>query len=230
MTLAKEILAERRAREGPNLLAFGVTGSVAYGGDGRRSDLDLVVIVRRKLRIPKFRMREGVLVSMSVMAPDEARGEVTGSNPSLPEILSGWRSMRPLYDPKGVMRRLVERAHRVPAAQWRRCAREGMLAAYEDLGKLRNAAEAGDVAKVREMAIWFTGGAAEVLLCLEQEAVPEGRELFVEVVGIGAVGKEIGRLRYLNLGVREAARAAERIWIELRRKARRQRIRESDLP
>lgn len=119
-------------------------------------------------------------------------------------------------------------SRRVPASQWRPSARAALLATYEDLGKLRDAAEARD--ELRDMAIWFTGGAAAVLLCLRREAVPDGKEMFVEVRRMGAVGRDIARLRYGNLRVAEAARIAESIWEGLLREARRQGIRVGDLP
>lgn len=229
LVLAKRIVAEIRKREGRNLVAAAVYGSAAYGRERRHSDLDLIVLVRRARTIPKYRVHEGVLVSTSVCTPDEAREQITGANPDLPEVLSGWRSARPLHDPYAVLRRLIARAHRVPASQWRRSARAGLLATYEDFGKLRDAAEAEDLEKMREMAIWFTGGAAAVLLCLRQHTVPTGQEMFVEVRRIGELGRAIVRLRYRNLSINEAGRLADSIWAGLLRGASRQEVRVVDL-
>ncbi len=69
MVLARRIAADIRKREGGNLVAVGVYGSVARGVDREFSDLDLYVVVRRKrARIgPAF--REGVLVTMSSTRP-----------------------------------------------------------------------------------------------------------------------------------------------------------------
>lgn len=229
MALAKQIVEETRKRQGHNLAAAGVCGSVAYGGEKRHSDLDLIVLLRRQRKLPALQVRSGVLVSMSVWTPAGARHELTRANPDLPEVLSGWRSARALYDPARVFRRLVARSRRVPAAQWRASARAALLAAYEDLGKVRDAAEDGDAEKLREMAIWFSGGAAAVLLCLRMRAVPTGKEMFVEVRRMGTIGVAIARLRYNELAVKEAWGIAEWVWARLRAEAGRQGIRERDL-
>ena len=230
MAVARALASEFRRREGRNLLAVAVYGSVAYGHEHAHSDIDLLVVCRRRTGLPWARMRRGFLVTFNEMTPEEVRDEVTGPNLNLAEILSGWRAMRPLYDPTGLLRRSIARAHRVPGHQFRRAAREGLFTVYEDLGKLRDAAEAGDRPKLREMAIWYTGGAAALLCLLERHVVSTGEELFVEVRGLGPVGKEIAALRYGNPGVRETGRLAESIWSALRREARLQGIRTDRLP
>jgi len=224
------MVTELRRREGRNLIAASVFGSVAYGMERRHSDVDLLVLLRRQRALREVRVREGILITLSQRTLEEARREVTGASPSLPEILSGWRSMHPLHDPRGVLRRLIARAHRVPASQFRRAARAGFLSTYEDLGKLRDAVEARAAEKMREMAIWFTGGAASILLCLKRHPVPTGQELFVEVRRIGPTGRAIARLRYGNLSIAETSRLTGSIWSALRREANRQGIRLGDIP
>lgn len=223
------MVAELRRREGRNLIAAAVYGSVAIGKERRHSDLDLFVLSRSAASMKTIRLREGILVTLSQRTLEEASRDVAGANPNLPEILSGWRSMRPLYDPSAALRRLIARGHRVPASQFRRSARAGLLATYEDLGKLRDAVEARDAERMREMAIWLTGGAASILLCLEQHPVPTGQELFVEVRRIGPTGRAIARLRYGNLSIAETSRLAESIWSVLQRSAKRQGIRVDDI-
>ena len=53
MELAKTIAVDLQRREGRNLVAVGVYGSVARGEERHHSDVDLLVVVRRKRR--KFR-------------------------------------------------------------------------------------------------------------------------------------------------------------------------------
>ncbi len=230
LALARRLAAELREKEGSNLVAVGVYGSVAYGNERRHSDVDLLVVVRRRTDRPRARVRAGFLVTFNEMTPKEAWAEVSGLSPKLAEILSGWRAMRPLYDPSRVLRRCIARGRRVPPSQFRRAAREGLFETYEDLGKVRDAVESRDRAKLREMVIWFTGGAAALLCVLERHAIPTGEELFVEVQRLGRTGRDIAALRYGNPTIKESSRLAEAIWSSLRIKARRQGIAVDRLP
>jgi len=224
LILARNILDELKLREARNLVAFGVFGSVAQGKDRRHSDLDLLVVLRRKRGTPRVELRQGVLVTYLPLTPDEARAEVLGAEPDLSGRLGGWRSLRPLHDPHGLLRRLRARAHRPPMSQFREAARRGLLGAYEDLGKLRNAAEAKDPDEMREMAIWFSGAAADILFCLERFVPLIHRREFVDVRRFGRTGRSICALRYENVSIAQRRKLAESVWNSLTRKATRQGI------
>lgn len=230
LQIAREISAELRQREGRNLLAVGVYGSVARGEDRPFSDVDLVMLVRTKRRRPRLFVRDGILVSLLQMTPQEARDEVHGSPWNLPEALSGWRSMRILYDRSGVLRRLKIRARHPKASQFRAVVRRDFLGVYEDYGKLRNALQGGDSDEAREMAIWFTQGALMLLFCLERHVVRTGRQLFVELRAFGSLGNAIRRLRYESLSNLEAGRLARLIWSSLVRRAREEGLRLPEAP
>lgn len=230
LRLAIDFAEELRRKEGRNLVAVALYGSVASGTEHAHSDVDLLVIARRNKERPAALMRRGYLVTLKAMTPEEAEGEVTGPHLALPEILGGWRSMRPLYDPTGLVRRLVARSRRVPASQFRNAARRGLLAVYEDLGKLRDAIETGDRARTREMAIWYTGGVTCLAFLLDRKVIPSGKEMFVEVRQLGAFGRAITALRYDRLSAADTSRLAESSWSSLRRKAARQGIATGRLP
>ncbi|TLZ92546.1 MAG: nucleotidyltransferase domain-containing protein [Methanobacteriota archaeon] len=68
LELAKTIAADLRRQEGRNLVAVGVYGSVARGDERYHSDIDLLVIVRRKRRRIQHRIRDGILVTASTRA------------------------------------------------------------------------------------------------------------------------------------------------------------------
>src|SRR2546427_504143 len=98
------------------------------------------------------------------------------------------------------------------AHQFREAARGGFLGTFEDYGKLLNALEAEDTAEAREMAIWFTHGAAMILLCLERQVASTGRRVFAELPNQRGVGNAIRRLRYETLPLDETTRLARSVW------------------
>jgi len=229
LRLADRVARQLRRREGRNLIAVAVYGSVAQGEERRHSDLDMLLIRRRPRRLPRTAVRDGVLVTFLQMTPEAARAELSGANPNLPEALSGWRSIRALYDPTGIIGTLRRKAGRPTAAQFRKAARAAFLATYEDYGKLRNALDAGDHEEAREMAIWFTGGAMAILFCLEGYVPATGRRLFVDVGKKGSIGKAICALRYEPLSAEEIGRLAVRVWRGLLHRADVQGVRVNDL-
>jgi len=222
--LAKLIAAQLRLREGRNLVAVGLYGSVARGEDRAHSDVDLLVVVREKRLTIRHLVRTGILVTVLQQTPAEARTEVMGSRADLNGALGGWQSMRPLYDPSGLLRRLKTKAKHPSREQFRQAARRAFLETYEDLGKLRNAVDANDGDEAREMAIWYSGGAMGLLFDLNCHVLRTGRRAFIEIRRYGAVGKAIRRLRYETLSPRETHRLAEFTWAELLARARKQRI------
>src|SRR2546430_11452420 len=144
LELARAVTAELRRREGRNLLGVGLYGSVSRGEDRAHSDIDLVLLGRSGKTGLQMLVRYGVLVSLLRLTQDEAADEVRGYSWTLPEALSGWRSVQELYDPGGLLRSLRERSLRPRAHQVREAARGGFLRALQGYRKLAHALEAGD--------------------------------------------------------------------------------------
>jgi len=224
LAIARELARDIRAKEGGNLVAVGVYGSAAQGTDRRFSDVDMLVIVRRKRGRLRPQMRGGTLVTFLQLTPDEAREEVLGTRADLGEALGGWRSLRILDDPGRLLARLRRHAHRPSPERFREAARLGLLETYEDYGKLRNAVASGDRDEMREMAIWFTGAAHRVVFDLAREVLSTGRRAFIELKRHGALGRDIRALRYGPHTSAETVRLADRIWKGLLARARRQGI------
>ena len=224
LATAKALAEELQEREGRNLIAVGVYGSVARGEEREHSDIDVLVVVRRPRRSIRHHVRGGNLVTMLQETPAQARDEVTEGRSDMNDALSGWRSLRPLYDPSGLLADLRRRAMRPPSSQFREATRRALLETYEDLGKLRNAISARDRSEAREMAVWFSGGAMAVLHDLDGRVLQTGRRAFIELRGHGEVDRAVRRLRYNTLSLRETARLAEFVWRDLLSRAKRQRI------
>src|SRR5467141_601834 len=93
--LAATIAAELHQREGRNLVAVGLYGSVARGEEREYSDIDLLVVVHRKRTWIRHTFRDGILVTILQQTPEEAHDEVTGSHPGLNDALGGWSRSDP---------------------------------------------------------------------------------------------------------------------------------------
>ncbi len=214
LALAKSLAAELRLREGRNLVAVGVFGSVARGEERLHSDVDVLVVVRRKRAAIRHHVRDGVLITILQQTPQESRAEVTGHRPDLNAALGGWISLRPLYDPAGLLRELAKRARHPTQAQFREAARQALIETYEDR----------DEDEAREMGIWYSQAAAGALLDLHERVLETGRRGFIGIRRYGAAGAAIRRLRYESLPLSEARRLAEDSWEALLTLARRKRI------
>ena len=225
MALARRVARDLRHRERENLVAVGVYGSTARGDDREFSDLDIVVVVRRKRAWIRHGIREGVLVTFHQQTPAEAREEVIGSGPWLNGPLAGWRDTRALDDPTRFIARLRAHARRPTASQWRESAKRDLLELFEDYGKVRNAIAAGDLPEAREMAMWFDDRDAGTLCDLEGMVPRPHRRYFIEVGRRGDLGNSIWRLRYEARTLPEIRRLTEKIWSGLLLRAERKGIR-----
>lgn len=225
MDLAAEVAGEIRRREGRNLVAIGVYGSVARGEDREFSDIDLLVVVSRPREWMRPFVRDGTIVTIHQLTPATAREEVMGPGPGLNDALGRWRSTRALYDPRRLIARLKAHARHPPKAQFHESARRHLLETYEDYGKLRNAIAAGDLWEARETAIWFTGSATGTLLDLEKHVLATGRRASIEARRYGALGKAIWSLRYEARTLLAMARRSEDVWTALVERFRRQGVR-----
>jgi predicted nucleotidyltransferase len=230
LALAKAVAQDLRSREGRNLVAVGVYGSVGRGEERAYSDVDMLVIVRRKRAGIRHSMRSGVLVTILQQIPAEARSEVTGAHSGLNDALGGWRSLRPLYDPSRLLARLRSRARQPNLRAFRRAAEQHFIETFEDLGKLWNAIAARDPDEAREMAIWFSGAAMGTLFDLEAHVLPTGRRAFVELRRYGPLGTAIRRLRYASLSLSETLRVSEWIWGRLLDRAEAKELRLPSFP
>src|SRR5712692_258148 len=93
LELAETMAADLQKREGRNLVAFGVYGSVSRGEERRHSDVDLLVVVHRKRRGIRHAVHAGILVTILQQTPTESQEEVIGPHPGMNDTLGGWRSM-----------------------------------------------------------------------------------------------------------------------------------------
>lgn len=215
--LAKRLADELVEQYGDEILGVGVMGSVGLGEEGRHSDVDLLVLARQRGSI-KDTMRNGIPVSYTRRTPEEAEEDISTPNDWLVGRLSGWWSLKILYDPTGAFERLANRARRTPPEVFSRSARMSLLRSLGLLRMLRGALASGKE-EAAEVALWFTGGTAGALACLLPHVPRSGKTLFAELAALSPLGQQIKQLRYNRPMVEDPGALAEEIWADLLRLA-----------
>lgn len=124
--LAQCIAEELGEQYGDEILGVGVMGSVGLGEEGPYSDVDMLVLASHRGALDDS-MREGIPVSYLWRTPSEAEEDISTPNDWLVGTLSGWWSLKILYDPTGALKRLAERARRTPPELLARSARMSLV-------------------------------------------------------------------------------------------------------
>jgi predicted nucleotidyltransferase len=161
------------------VVATGVTGSVARGEDLRHSDIDFHVIVKRgaKLRTHGF-VLGGCLFSVCVRTKAEWLEELMRPESELPLVVGSLVSMRAFYDPTGAFRRLRAVAEGLPERIWKEAILYRLEGIVEDLGRVRNSYEEGDLTMLRIYSPIVAFNAALAYASLRRKAVLTEKDLF----------------------------------------------------
>ncbi len=212
---------------GEEILGVGVMGSVGLGEEGPHSDVDMLVLARHRGDLDDT-VRDGIPVNFLWRTPSEAEEDISTPNDWLVGHLSGWRSLKILYDPTGGLERLAEKARRTSPELFAGSARVSLARSIGHLRMLRGALASGR-AEAAEVALWFTGGAAGALACFLAHVPRSGKTLFAELAELSPLGQQIHRLRYGWEAVADPGALAEEIWEALFRLAREAEIPVDDL-
>lgn len=215
MASRHERLAERIAKElveqyGNEILGVGVMGTVGLGEEGPSSDVDMLVLAKHRGSVEDT-MRDGIPVNYTWRTSSEAEEDISTPDDWFVGLLSGWRSLKILYDPTGAFKRLADRAQITPPELFSRSARVSLLRSHGLLRMLRGALASGQE-EAAEVALWFSGGAAGALACLLRHVPRSGKTLFAELATLSPLGKKIAQLRYGRPVVEDPGALAEEIW------------------
>ncbi len=201
LRIARKVVGELRRDLGRNVIAVGISGSVARGTAEKYSDIDMEIIVRRPLRISyRFLIVEKTYCSLNFATWQGVMREVGMPHHELPETLGGFTKIRSLYDPKGLLHRLEARARHVPRAVFRKSAELALLHSYEDFCRVKNAYLKGDDIVLRDNVFLVTHSAALVVASLNRASFVSDREIFRAHKRFSRLPRGFDRIEQLRYG------------------------------
>ncbi len=212
LALANRVVAQLRRKLGPGIQAVGVVGSVARGTAQKYSDIDLLLIVRRKpSNLGQLGLREAhdgnlfmivndTYCSLSFETWSSAVGQLTRPNLQLPELLGGFTKIHAIYDPKRVLPRLEAKAQNILPSVFRESAELALLHSYEDYCRVKNAYLSGDEIVMRDNVLYVTHSAALVVACLNHSHFRSDREIFKAHGKLPKLPRHFSRIEKLRYG------------------------------
>ncbi|MDA4129674.1 MAG: nucleotidyltransferase domain-containing protein [Thaumarchaeota archaeon] len=122
-----------------DVLATGVTGSVARGTDKKFSDVDFQVLVKEnsRLNFHRFILNDS-LFSVSARTRSSWLKELTEPNFLLPVVVGSLRSLHTFHDPGHHFVRLRCQSEKLPLSCWKNAVRQGLEEIAEDFGRAKN--------------------------------------------------------------------------------------------
>jgi len=161
-----------------DIKAIAVLGSVARGDDEEHSDIDMKVLVKTGSSLESHVFVLGnCLFSIEVRTEESWKMDLAEPNSHLCLAIGSLAHILPGHDPTGVFKRLSTMVNALPAECWRNAVRDGMEIIVEDLGRVRNAYERGDVGTFRVNAVGVAVSMAMVQANLARMAVVTEKDL-----------------------------------------------------
>lgn len=201
LAIARKVVRQLKGEIGHNLLAVGTTGSVARGGPEQYSDVDLLVIVRRRLtNVSQFRIVDETYCSLVFETKDSGLSQLRRPNHELAELLGGFTRILPLYDPERLLPKLESRARSIPGELYRKSAQLALIHSYEDFCRVKNAYLKGDEIILKDNIYEVTHSAANVVACLNHTPFSSDREIFKAYKAFPKLPRRFGRIEQLRYG------------------------------
>jgi hypothetical protein len=143
-------------RQHEDLVAVWIEGSTAKGEDREHSDLELGAITRGE---PHVRYEPlvwgGIVVEVDVKSQRDAFQQAATVDSHWPMWADGYGRSLPLYDPEGLLPKLVELVSTPVPSKFPLALRHSFATMYEDLCKLRNFAASEEDRLLRVLASGF---------------------------------------------------------------------------
>jgi hypothetical protein len=203
LVIARRIVRDLRRRFAGDILAAGVVGSVARGTAERYSDIDLLIIQGRVHRdFPHYTIIDGAYSSIQHVTMKKALSDLSEASSELPSIIGGYGRILPIYDPRGLLRRLEKKASSIPVELFRRSAELALHQSFEDFCRAKNAFLEGDDIVLKDSVYIITTSAANIVASLNHAALVSDREMFKAYKNFSKLPRNfesIQELRYGNL-------------------------------
>ncbi|OGS42845.1 MAG: hypothetical protein A3K67_03530 [Euryarchaeota archaeon RBG_16_62_10] len=234
--MACRIVSEKLIDKHPEeIVATGVTGSVARGDDLEHSDIDFQVLVREgsDLRSHVF-VVNGCLFGVHMRTEGSWRKELLEPNRNLAFAIGALVQLVPIHDPSEAFARLRGLAESIPDECWRNAVRDGLEDIVEDLGRAKNFYMQQDRDNLRTMACRVAASTAVVCSSLRRRALLSENELvrvFAEEFGPDSEHARMYRIasRLDDAADKEMMRALEWLHDFLVREATKQSAMHEDL-
>jgi hypothetical protein len=199
--IARRVVTQLRRRLRKDLLAAGVTGSIARGTAETYSDVDLVIMVKKvRHDLPNLRVIHGTYCSIGQQTFNDALSKLSQPCDELSEILGGYSQILPIYDPLRLFPKLEKRAVSVPGKVFRESARIALLHSYEDFCRAKNAFLKGDHIVLMDNILQITYSAALVVASLNHAAFVSDREIFKAHKRFSKLPRRFERIEKLRYG------------------------------
>jgi len=219
LRIARSLSKELRRELGANVIGIGITGSVARGRAQKYSDIDMEIVLSRPGKQSyQARIIDNVYCSLTFATRTEALSEISRPHRDLSERLGGFTKIRPIYDPKGFLKRLESRAKRTRKDLFLKSAELALLESYEDFCRAKNAYLNSDDIVLRDNAINVTYFAALATASLNMTYFESDREIFKAYRRLRKLPRGFGRieaLRYGNMRRKDLFRTLMSFYIDL---------------
>jgi predicted nucleotidyltransferase len=212
-------VADLRKRFGAEILAAGVTGSVARGTAERYSDIDLLIILKRDRKdFPDCTIIDGTYSSIKHVTMKKALSELTETSAELPSIIGGYGRILAIHDPQGLLQKLERKASSIPSELFQRSARLALHQSFEDFCRAKNAFLDNDGVVLKDSVYIVTTSAVNIVACLNQAAFVSDREMFKAYKNFPKLPRNfvsIQELRYGNLNLRQLFSVLLQFYLDL---------------
>lgn len=182
LAIANRVASELKQDLGTNLRAVGLQGSVARGTAQKYSDIDFLIIVRKrrepKDHVRRFKIVDDTYCSLGFETWESAVSQITTPSYELPEILGGFTKNMSLFDPERLFPKLERLANGVPPATFLKSAERALNHSYEDFCRVKNAHLNNDQFVLHDNLFYTTHSAALTVAAPNHAHSVSDREIF----------------------------------------------------
>lgn len=180
LKIAKRIARKVLKKYGNKVLAIGVYGSVARGEDRRYSDLDMIVIVKKKREgiYDRFFIYKGLPVLVEFETIEEVKKRIRNMWFKWPLEVNAFLSILPLFDPQHVFTKFKREYERLSEKDFREGAMNALEHVYEYFLTVKNAYVYKEREKLLLQARVFARSVACFLALINHTYFKSGKKVF----------------------------------------------------